>query len=327
MTSMAPLGTTLLRPPVADPAFGHMFATSPVLDTGKELLTDHHHDVWDRKDRLPEPPIIEQPFHMGMLGTNKHTLFASLSPLDQVSNDVHYQRVEDMHTGKWPRSRKAVHILRMAQTKATKMSSVKPIQQLGRQHGSIRIKAESMPVNEQEAEVLETSSSVAESTEVPLCTKIARTRSMKSAPPRRKPAPKLDEDMLEGQHATLSLAPEQKTAPVPPQLPKKSQERSLTKAIQPFPYLQNGLIPIVPPPRPSKNPLRSKTLRPWASERELSKSYDAMAHTSMDQVWAHVSHTLSRKSDVDDTDTDLPALESDHETASTHSSEGHNLVR
>ncbi|KOS13299.1 hypothetical protein Malapachy_0040 [Malassezia pachydermatis] len=281
---MAPLGTTLLRPPVADPAFGHMFATSPVLDTGKELLTDHHHDVWDRKDRLPEPPIIEQPFHM-------------------------------------------VHILRMAQTKATKMSSVKPIQQLGRQHGSIRIKAESMPVNEQEAEVLETSSSVAESTEVPLCTKIARTRSMKSTPPRRKPAPKLDEDMLEGQHATLSLAPEQKTAPVPPQLPKKSQERSLTKAIQPFPYLQNGLIPIVPPPRPSKNPLRSKTLRPWASERELSKSYDAMAHTSMDQVWAHVSHTLSRKSDVDDTDTDLPALESDHETASTHSSEGHNLVR
>lgn len=245
--------------------FQHMFATSPVLDTDEAQFMNLH-------------PYYDQSWPKttkGFAGLSKPN---ELSPLEQLSSGK---------PSLWPHARNGgpnVHmtqgILRMPNTRETKVSTVQHVHSLGRQHGSIRLKTES---------VWDTPTSVSEESppersETPLCTKIARKRTMSSRKPRRKPAPHIGEscpadavrssddacvhscmaeetDVLMDGHphgVLLGQVVHNEPAPLPPARPQKDARRIPGQAVpaNALWYLSQGMIPIIPPPRPRKSSMR-----------------------------------------------------------------------
>ncbi|WFD20582.1 hypothetical protein MCAP1_002829 [Malassezia caprae] len=245
--------------------FQHMFASSPVLDADEAQFANPR-------------PFYDQPWSKSDCGLAGLSNPSDLSPLEQLSSGL---------PSLWPPARSGaldMHmtqgILRMPNTRETKVSTVQHVRSLGRQHGSIRLKTESMadlPTSVPEEFLPERS-------ETPLCTKIARKRPASSKKPRRKPAPQIgdthpadttwpSEDACVQsctiqearvntndipQSVQLGQVVHADPAPSPPARPTKNVRR-IHAQVNPADtlwYLSQGMIPTIPPPRPRKSSMR-----------------------------------------------------------------------
>ncbi|WFD24255.1 hypothetical protein MEQU1_002952 [Malassezia equina] len=247
-----------------------MFASSPLLDSDDAPRMDTCTDSSWKKADFVSP------------GVSKRN---DLSPLEQLCSgmpSVWPQRPSgplDVHMGSG--------ILRMPNVRATKVSMVQHVRTLGRQHGSIRLKTESVYNSDQVSKEYV----LPERSETPLCTKIARKRPSLHKKPRRKPAPPIGdpcppESVQPAENAPAidylpQVAPVRTDGPtqlaclgqvapiepvsVPPPRPQKNMERvhghkAPGHALW---YLSQGMIPIVPPPRPRKSSMRLASTSPW----------------------------------------------------------------
>lgn len=347
-----------ITPSMIAPSFQNMFAMSSPSDGADETwgaMEETHRGVMH--ERRLEPPFIAHRLLMGLLpgGSEKRTLIPALSPLDQVTNHGHYQRAGELMAGDGLKAQHAVSVLRVAHTRATKVSSLVPTP--GRKHGSLRIKlgrtsSVKATAPEQAADTL--------TPDIPPVSPLTDTAVAGVAPDapapqrrvRRKPVPRVNTDPAttessatqttpasspwsaaeractvpgKGTSASLPAAPfteasnagqvphtKPRASATPPRLPAKSEHRTQTvPGLAPYPYLEEGLIPVIPPPRPAKSTLRAA--RSAKGEHDLSgtPTWPAVAPVmGGENLW----DSLYERQELE-----MPALTSDHESASASS--------
>ena len=265
MDSLAPPAHPLrLYPP--DMVLGRIFAPSPILgEHGAQFVPLDHGMSSQGATMHMEPSVLQEKLH------------SDLSPVEQMSSG--HNAKSSLMNGRWSKS-----LLRVTRLGEIKMSTVKPIHPIGRKHGSIRVKTQSVQAPGEAAVSNEDFSvmpgGIPLRAETPLCTRIARSASRKSQRPRRKPAPQVDEFAC---------------TPLP-------AEPLQTKTFDPS---------TVPPPRPPKHPLRHlhlATVEPGPSLPNQLAGLKPLRHPSPTIYEAmHAS------------DNDMPALMSDGDTDSLSS--------
>lgn len=248
--------------PVSHALFQHMFATSPVIETEEAQCTDllHSYLPSDIQGLTTHP----QPLDLAQVGFSKR---CDLSPLEQLYAGILL-----------PWSRPGYHpydgeleqgVMLMPQARETKVSTVQHVSLLGRQHGSLRIKTESMD----DMHSPRPTESEIQQCYTPLGTRIARNRAWTSKKPRRKPVPHRGNPCTDRTTSTedvsiqgpvtvnnsmclasveLNHAPEEA---MPPALPQKDARRTqVPRSLGLGLGLHNTLS--LPPPRPRKSSRR-----------------------------------------------------------------------
>lgn len=227
MDSLAPPAHPMrLHPP--DMVLSRIFAPSPILgDNGAHFVPFDH--GMSKQDAVMhrEPSVLQEKLH------------SDLSPLAQVSSG--HDARPALKTGKWGKP-----LFRAARLREIKMSTVKPVHPLGKKHGSIRVKTQSVRVPDEavtsDNDVPILPGSIPLRAETPLCTRIARSASRKSQRPRRKPAPQVDGFAWMHFPAASMHTRTCDSSTVPPPRPPKNPLRSLYHSTKgPEPFLPNQL--------------------------------------------------------------------------------------